>query len=57
LTTNHAGTVSAIQSMQPYNLTHISLGMEWGYHLLSPDAPVGIGEHIFPVGRIGIGLV
>ena len=39
LTTNHAGTVSAIQAMQPYNMTAISLGMEWGYHLLSPSQP------------------
>jgi hypothetical protein len=25
--------------MQPYNMTHISLGMEWAYHLLSPGVP------------------
>ncbi len=43
LTTNHSGTVSAIQSMEPYNMTHISLGMEWGYHLLSPGAPYTSG--------------
>ena len=29
--------------MEPYNLTHISLGMEWGYHLLSPGVPYTSG--------------
>ena len=43
LTTDHGGTVSAIQAMEPYNMTHISLGMEWGYHVLSPGVPYTSG--------------
>lgn len=43
LTTEHAGTVTAISSMKPYNWTHISVGMEFGWHLLSPNQPFNQG--------------
>jgi Flp pilus assembly protein TadG len=43
LTTDHAGTVAAITAMEPYMYTHIALGMEIGYHVLSPNAPFSEG--------------
>ena len=39
LTTNHAGTVSAINAMGPVGNTHITLGAEIGWHMLTPNAP------------------
>jgi Flp pilus assembly protein TadG len=39
LTDNHNDTYNKILSMSPYAGTHIALGMEFGYHLLSPNAP------------------
>lgn len=43
LTTSHAGTIAQIQDMKPSAMTHIALGMEWAYHLLSPNAPYTSG--------------
>ncbi|MFZ5675323.1 MAG: vWA domain-containing protein [Pseudomonadota bacterium] len=39
LSLNHSGTVSQINSMSPYGNTHIALGMETAWHLLTPNAP------------------
>jgi Flp pilus assembly protein TadG len=39
LSLNHSGTVSQINSMTPYGNTHIALGMETAWHLLTPNAP------------------
>jgi hypothetical protein len=43
LTTSHSTTISQIQDMEPSSMTHIALGMEWAYHLLSPSAPYTTG--------------
>ena len=43
LTTSHAGTIAQIKDMKPSAMTHIALGMEWAYHLLSPNAPYTSG--------------
>jgi Flp pilus assembly protein TadG len=39
LTSDHAGTISQLKNMQPYAWTHISLGMEFGWHVLHEGAP------------------
>ncbi len=39
LTKNHNDTYNKILAMRPYGNTHIAVGMEFGYHLLSPNAP------------------
>lgn len=39
LTTSHSGTISQIQDMVPYGNTHIALGLETAWHLLTPNAP------------------
>ena len=39
LTGNHNDTYNKILSMSPYASTHIAVGMEFGYHVLSPNAP------------------
>jgi len=39
LTKNHNDTYNKILAMRPYANTHIAVGMEFGYHLLSPKAP------------------
>ncbi len=33
------GVTKQLQSMKPYKWTHIALGFEFGWHLLSPNAP------------------
>ena len=43
LTLNHNDTYNKILSMSPYSNTHIAVGMEFGYHLLSPEAPFSTG--------------
>lgn len=43
LTDNHNDTYNKILSMSPYANTHIALGMEFGYHLLSPAKPFNSG--------------
>ncbi|MGE0213387.1 MAG: pilus assembly protein TadG-related protein [Parvibaculaceae bacterium] len=43
LTTDHVGTVTAISNMLPYNWTHIAVGMEFGWHLISPNEPFNQG--------------
>jgi Flp pilus assembly protein TadG len=47
LTTDHAGTVAAINSMTPVGNTHITLGAEMGWHMLKPGAPYtqGVAMH------------
>lgn len=39
LTNNHAATISQLQSMTPYANTHIAVGLAFGWHVLSPNAP------------------
>jgi Flp pilus assembly protein TadG len=39
LTSNIAAVNSQLVAMRPYAWTHIALGVEFGYHLLSPNAP------------------
>jgi Flp pilus assembly protein TadG len=41
LSDGHAGTLAQISSMQPYGNTHIALGMETAWHLLTSNAPYG----------------
>jgi hypothetical protein len=40
LTTDHAGTLAQFNTMTPIGNTHIALGMEMAYHMLTPDAPL-----------------
>lgn len=39
LSNNFDALRSQLEAMRPYAWTHIALGAEFGYHLLSPDAP------------------
>jgi von Willebrand factor type A domain len=39
LTDNFTNIKSQISSMTPYAYTHVPLGVEFGYHVLSPNAP------------------
>lgn len=45
LTNDHSGTLSQLTDMEPYSGTHISLGLEFGWHVLSPNAPWTEGEN------------
>ncbi len=36
---DHAGTITQMNQMRPLGNTHIALGMEWAYHMLTPNAP------------------
>ena len=39
LSNNHSAIINQIQSMTPYSNTHISLGLEFGWHLIAPNSP------------------
>jgi len=39
LTTDHASTKALLNTMYPIGNTHIALGLEMAYHLLTPNAP------------------
>jgi Flp pilus assembly protein TadG len=39
LSTDHAATKAQLNQMYPIGNTHIALGLEIGYHLLTPNAP------------------
>ena len=39
LTNDHMGTVSQLENMEPYAGTNISTGMEFGWQVISPNAP------------------
>lgn len=39
LSTNHSATATQISNMVPYGNTHIALGMETAWHLMTPNAP------------------
>lgn len=39
LTNNFASVSGQLDIMKPYAWTHIALGVEFGYHMLSPEAP------------------
>jgi Flp pilus assembly protein TadG len=39
LSTDHAGTVAQMQAMTPYSGTNLALGMQFGWQVLSPNAP------------------
>ncbi len=43
LTDDFAAINSQLDAMKPYAWTHIALGAEFGYHLLSPNAPFSEG--------------
>lgn len=43
LTTDFKAVNSQLDAMTPYAWTHIAVGVEFGYHLLSPNAPYGEG--------------
>jgi von Willebrand factor type A domain/Putative Flp pilus-assembly TadE/G-like len=43
LSKNFAALNSKLEVMRPYSNTHIALGVEFGYHMLSPDAPYTSG--------------
>jgi Flp pilus assembly protein TadG len=38
---DHAAVKRQLRIMKPYQWTHIALGFEFGWHLLSPNAPFG----------------
>lgn len=39
MTTDHAGTIAQMNQMRPIGNTHIALGLEMAYHMLTPNAP------------------
>ena len=39
LTTDHDGTVNQLQAMTPHSGTNLAVGMEFGWQVLSPNAP------------------
>lgn len=39
LSLDHTATINQINAMSPYGNTHIALGMETAWHLLTPNAP------------------
>lgn len=43
LTDDFSAIKSQLSAMEPYAWTHIALGAEFGYHLLSPNAPFAEG--------------
>ncbi len=43
LTNDFAGLKTQLAAMKPYAYTHVPLGVEFGYHVLSPNAPYGEG--------------
>jgi Flp pilus assembly protein TadG len=43
LTADFAGINTQLDAMRPYAWTHIALGAEFGYHLLSPNQPFAEG--------------
>lgn len=43
LTDDHQGTIDQLEDMRPYAWTNIALGMAFGWHLLSPNAPYAEG--------------
>ncbi|MGB5215556.1 MAG: VWA domain-containing protein [Anderseniella sp.] len=45
LSSNHSATVGQLQAMEPYGYTNISLGVEFGWHLLEPGAPFAARSH------------
>ena len=45
LSSDHAATVDQLNAMRPYGYTNISLGVEFGWHLLEPGAPFDARSH------------
>ncbi|WP_337659807.1 TadE/TadG family type IV pilus assembly protein [Anderseniella sp. Alg231-50] len=45
LSSNHSDIVGQLQAMEPYGYTNISLGVEFGWHLLEPGAPFAARSH------------
>lgn len=45
LSSDHSAVVGQLQAMEPYGYTNISLGVEFGWHLLEPDAPYSARSH------------
>jgi len=46
LSSDHSATVGQLQAMRPYGYTNISLGVEFGWHLLEPGAPFDARSHV-----------
>lgn len=45
LSSDHSAVVGQLQAMEPYGYTNISLGVEFGWHLLEPAAPYSARSH------------
>jgi len=45
LSSDHSATVGQLEDMTPYGYTNISLGVEFGWHLLEPGAPFDARSH------------
>ena len=45
LSSNHSTVISQLEAMKPYGYTNISLGVEFGWHLLEPEAPFAARSH------------
>lgn len=43
LTNNHAAITSQLRAMRPLGWTHISLGLSFGWHVISPNPPFAQG--------------
>ena len=43
LTDNFGQLQSQLKKMKPHQLTHLSLGLEFGWHVISPNAPYSEG--------------
>ena len=46
LTNDFAGLKSRLDMMTPYAWTHIALGVEFGFHMLSDNAPFDRGREL-----------
>lgn len=44
LTNNHQAVANQLRTMTPHGWTHISLGLSFGWHVISPNAPFSEGE-------------
>lgn len=45
LSSDHTATIAQLEAMRPYGYTNISLGVEFGWHLLEPGAPFAARGH------------
>jgi Flp pilus assembly protein TadG len=52
LTNDFAGLKTQLNNMTPYAYTHVALGVEFGYHVLSPNAPYAEGVSYADKGTV-----